>query len=128
MNPEDEHEASISKEPRRKRVFQRRLLAQLSESRMLEVLDRTLHNNGNQRHHTGLSNQEQDEQDSREEDQEREEEEELVCVSKMVKMNNSQPTLSKSSGFQAGGVLKTVRYIHMQRAIQSEQHENQADC
>ncbi|EGZ28494.1 hypothetical protein PHYSODRAFT_475888 [Phytophthora sojae] len=90
-----------TKDPRRKKVFQRRLHNQLTESRMLEVLDRN----------------EQDEQ----------EEEELVCVSKMVKMVEEEPAVSRSSEFQVGGVLKTVRYIHRQRTIEFVQQENQAE-
>ncbi|KAG7381417.1 hypothetical protein PHYPSEUDO_006035 [Phytophthora pseudosyringae] len=126
MNPKSDEcgAASISKkDPKRRKVFLRRLHDQLSESRMLEVLDRTL------QHSTDLSNQEQEEQDARDQQDEEkaQEEEELVCVSTMVKVAGAEPALSKSSEFQAGGVLKTVRYIHTQRAIQSVQHENQAE-
>ncbi|KAF1795255.1 hypothetical protein JG687_00003511 [Phytophthora cactorum] len=110
MNPESDEcgVASGTKDSRRKKVFQRRLLDQLSESRMLEVLDRKLQRAG---HSTGLGNQEQEEEDRNDQG-----EEELVCVSKMVKVADAEPALSKSSEFQAGGVLKTVRYIHRQRA------------
>lgn len=126
MNPETDEGGPIplAKDPKRKRVFLRRLQNQLSESRMLEVLDRTLQISAeNGRHSTLVSNQEQDEQDGDEQKKE-EKEEELVCVSKMVKMADTEP---KSSEFQVGGVLKTVRNIHRQRAIQSEQHENQTE-
>ncbi|KAL3673251.1 hypothetical protein V7S43_000972 [Phytophthora oleae] len=114
MNPESDEcgATSITKDPKRKRVFQRRLHDQLSESRMLQVLDRTLHS-------TSLSNQEQEQADTKDQ-QGNEEEEELVCVSKMVQMGETQSTSSKKPGFQAGGVLKTVRNIHKQRAIQQE--------
>eukprot|EP00644_Phytophthora_capsici_P000163 jgi/Phyca11/99996/e_gw1.4.1212.1 len=113
MNPESDEcgATSITKDPKRKRVFQRRLHDQLSESRMLQVLDQALHSRA-------LSNQEQDQADSKNQ-QENEEEEELVCVSKMVEMGE---TSTKKPGFQAGCVLKTVRNIHKQRA---NQHENQ---
>ncbi|ETI43831.1 hypothetical protein F443_11415 [Phytophthora nicotianae P1569] len=118
MNPEsDECDAAFAaKNPRRKKVFQRRLHGQLSESRMLEVLDRQLQSSG---HSTGSNNQEEDNNG-----QQSDEEEELVCVSRMVKV--AEPALSRSSEFQAGGVLKTVRYIHRQRATKPVKHENQA--
>lgn len=115
MNPESDA-ALATKIPRRKKVFQRRLHDQLSESRMLEVLDRKL------QHPTSLSNQEEDMNNTQSED-----EEELVCVSKMVKVTDGEPVIPKSSKVQVGGVLKTVRYIHIQRAMKPVQHENQTE-
>jgi len=124
MNPasDESNAAPVMKDPRRKRVFQRRLHKQLSESRMLEVLDRSLRSGAG----NGLGNQEQEERDSRV-GQDEEEEQELVCVSKMVRMADPVPAVARSSEFQVGGVLKTVRYIHMQRAIQPVQHGNQTE-
>lgn len=83
---------------------------------MLEVLDRKL------QHPTSLSNQEEDMNNTQSED-----EEELVCVSKMVKVTDGEPVIPKSSKVQVGGVLKTVRYIHIQRAMKPVQHENQTE-
>ncbi|EEY66105.1 uncharacterized protein PITG_03647 [Phytophthora infestans T30-4] len=100
MNPESDA-ALATKIPRRKKVFQRRLHDQLSESRMLE---------------------EEDMNNTQSED-----EEELVCVSKMVKVTDGEPVIPKSSKVQVGGVLKTVRYIHIQRAMKPVQHENQTE-
>ncbi|GMF17941.1 unnamed protein product [Phytophthora fragariaefolia] len=129
MNPES-NDSGVATAA--KKVFQRRLHNQLSESRMLEVLDWSLQHErpntmGSGRQSTNLGNQEQEEQDIAEE----QEEEELVCVSKMVKMSDEESAMPKITGgqskFQAGGVLKTVRYIHTQRAVESVQHENQAE-
>lgn len=103
----------------RKRVFQRRLHERLCESRMLEVLDHKLQRTG---HASDSNNQEHEEQDL---DQQHENEEELVCVSTMIKLANTDSALLKSSEYQTGGVLKTVRSIHRLRATGSGCHENQ---
>ncbi|RLN89440.1 hypothetical protein BBJ28_00013826 [Nothophytophthora sp. Chile5] len=115
---------SVTKEPRRKRVFQRKLRDQISESRMLEVLDRTLQNERPRSGTTSSSNQEQ-EQDGGygQEDGE----EELVCVSKMVKVVAPAHSTPESFEHRAGGVLKTVRGIHRLRASQLPQQENQTE-
>lgn len=98
---------------------------------MLEVLDRSLQQDRPRsteigRRSADLGNQEQEEQHTGDE-QDEQEEEELVCVSKMVKMVEEEPAVSRSSEFQVGGVLKTVRYIHRQRTIEFVQQENQAE-
>ncbi|KAE8910789.1 hypothetical protein PF003_g5798 [Phytophthora fragariae] len=93
---------------------------------MLEVLDRSLQHERprSAEKPADLGNQEQEEQHTVDE---QEEEEELVCVSTMVKVAHEEPAMSKSSEFQVGGVLKTVRHIHRQRATESVQQENQAE-
>ncbi|KAJ8525092.1 hypothetical protein ON010_g16022 [Phytophthora cinnamomi] len=129
MNKSDDFGPACTKDPKRKKVFLRRLHNQLSESRMLEALDRSLQYARPRtaeigRQSTELGNQEQEEQDTADG---QDEEEELVCVSTMVKMVDEGPAMPKSAEFQAGGVLKTVRYIHRQRAIDSMPQENQAE-
>ncbi|CEG35701.1 uncharacterized protein PHALS_14953 [Plasmopara halstedii] len=109
----------VSRSKQRKRIFQRQLLNRLSESRMLEILDRGLQ----QAHHNlGSCNQKHETQDIDQLDEK--DEEELVCVSTMIRMANTDPALSESTEFQTGCVLKTVRYIHRQRAVGSGNQTN----
>ncbi|TYZ59766.1 hypothetical protein PybrP1_007649 [[Pythium] brassicae (nom. inval.)] len=117
MNPEvDEHPSVTAGAGKRARtpvkkhhILQRRLKDQISESRMLEVLDRQLQGDrANEPHRTN-----------------QDDEEELVCVSTMVAVEPSAATAPAEFEHRVCGVLKTVRCMQRQRA--TERGENQSD-
>lgn len=154
MNPEvfeDGERLVVARAKRAGTRLHRRLQESISESRMLQVLDRSLEIDrsapslktpSTTRSLLGLSNQNQDEE---------EEEEELVCVSTMVAVESEavqeepQQRVRDSAhklvdammdlivmlrGFaQVCGVLKTVRHISRERSGvgSGRQRENQSE-
>lgn len=86
MNPEvDEHGAAKRTPPSRKQhILQRRLKSQISESRMLEVLERQLQGDRASELRRKLGSNQEDDATCDGNDNRNDDEEELVCVSTMV--------------------------------------------
>ncbi|DAZ95913.1 TPA: hypothetical protein N0F65_012624, partial [Lagenidium giganteum] len=107
MNPEEEQLApsrekqssTANASTHKKVVFQRRLKDKISESRMLQLLDRQLGVNDANDNNQSLD-------------------EELVCDSTMIAVSEQSAT---DTEMRSAGALKTVRCIHRLRAHEQQQ-------